>query len=205
MKSPQPRKKAQSKEIDPSQPLPNPQQEAYVLQLRIPGTKPVDAYIAAGYKYNRKASGAKACQLTRMPQIKARLAYLIGEDQKRMHDKGVAERDELAATYTTIIRTNIADFLSVDQDGEMFIQVTKESLASPALKKCKVRRITDEHGNQVMGIHLTDIELVDKVQAGSALARLMGYEPQKNVPVDFGDSTKQFLERVMDKGLTLDD
>jgi len=164
------------------------------------GLTQADAYRKSFPKSRKWTAGTlwkEACILAGKESVRDRIEYL----KSQVASRKIATKEELAEIMTNIARPTIADFIEVDANGEQFVRVTKSTLACHALKKVKVKRITDQQGNTVMGIHLTELELESKVAAAKALADLMGYDAPKKHEVSADEGTREFLARVLGAGL----
>ena len=157
---------------DPSKPIRCARHEAFAQSLFTGKLSQADAFrkhYPHSTKWKDSSVHSKAAQL--VVKVRQRVDWL----NTQVISSKIMTKEEMGEMLTRMAITTPADFLEVDQDGELFVKVTKETMGIEALKKCKVRRITDENGNQVLGIHLTDFELVDKIAILKALADLFGY------------------------------
>jgi len=130
-------------------------------------------------------------------KLRAKVAPRIEWLQEQVASNAILTKTQLAEELSRMFLVTIADFLSLDQDGELFVQITKESMACMALKKIKTKKIVDDAGNTVMGIHLYEIELESKVPVAVALAKLMGYDKEPDFVMDKHTFYKQLMDELV--------
>jgi len=177
---------------DPSKPIKNPRWEGFAQSI-FSGKTQSDAY-RKHYKCTTKKNKTIHESASRLyHKVAARVEWL----QSQVADDGIMTKKDLAKAYSKMFNVTIADFLTLDQDGEMFVQVTEESMASMALKKVKLKKIVDESGNVVIGIHFCDLELESKVAIGTALQKIMGYDKKDENDEDAINVQKRFLDMVL--------
>lgn len=182
---------------DPSKPIKNNRWEAFAQDV-FGGMTQYEAYLKnypVSRKWKRGSVEVEAHKLN--TKILHRTDWL----KSQVASKKIATKEELAEGYSAMWRTTLADFLEVDQDGMQFVKVTKKSMSVLALKKIKAKKITDEAGNTVMGIHLYELELIDRIAAGKALSALMEYDPKPSLNVHADQETREFLSTLLGTGI----
>jgi len=189
-------------ERDPSRPL-RPTEREQFAQAVFAGMSQHNAYIKvyphAGKWKKANAVDSKASQLA--AKVRQRIEYLHSQTANAK----ILTKEQLAEGYSRMFQTTVADFIDVDEHGSQFVKVTKASMAALALKKVKVKQITNSDGETMGGIYLTEIELESKVAAGQALSKLMGYDPRNTVDIHADQETRDFLQSILGRGVTDDD
>ena len=120
------------------------------------------AYIRAGYKPG--GAQVNSSKLLRNPQVKAAIA----EGQMRVAESLQISAEQIAAEYAKIARANIDDFIAVDADNRIRIDLSK---ASRAQRAGLVELTVTDHGEgkpQRVKIKM------GKLQALAALTRHIG-------------------------------
>ena len=137
-----------------------------------------EAYVQAGYKPNTpNAAWAGASRLLSNVKVAGRLEWL---EENSLLDKRKA-RLRLLKNERIIQETTLAHFFDVDQDGQLFCKVTKDSLHNRALRKAKFRRVNDEHGNQIIATEFMEIELEPYATSAKAERDMLGLDaPSKH-------------------------
>lgn len=177
---------------EPSRPYRNVNWESFTQDV-FGGMTPSDAY-REHYPHCR---GWKSVSIhVAASKLRAKVAPRIEWLQEQVASNAILTKTKLAEELSRMFLVTIADFLSLDQDGEPFVQITKESMACMALKKIKAKKIVDDAGNTVMGIHLYEIELESKVPVAVALAKLMGYDKADKNQASYNDICKALIEQL---------
>ncbi|MBO9380038.1 terminase small subunit [Sphingomonas histidinilytica] len=156
--------------------LPNAKHELFA-QERAKGKAPSDAYEAAGFRRNSGNAG----RLDRLPEVQARIAELIG---------AAAERAEITiervmAELGKIGFANMADYISVGDDGDPFVDLSDlDRDKAAAISEVTVEDFKDGRGEDARDVRRVKFKLLDKRAA----------------LVDIGKHLGMFKERVEHTG-----
>jgi phage terminase small subunit len=157
----------------------SPRHERFVAEFLRDGNA-TRAYVRAGYA----ARGAQpsASRLLRDPRIEA----AVDAGRQRIAQALAVTAERMTQEYAKIAFANVGDFVSVDDDGRLRIDLEKASQAQRAgIVELKV----SNHSKQEQTVTLK----LGKLQALAALARQMGGLAAKPKPVDALDTLAEDL------------
>ena len=156
---------------DPSKPLKNARWEAFSNDV-FAGMNQSEAYRKHYDTERYKPETVHQAAARLASKVRARVEWL----QSQVATEKIVSKQEMAEAYSEWWRKySLADFLFIGQDGRRYVEVTKEVLACPILKKVKTREVLSEQGDSVLSIAFTDLEVESRLAIGDRIERLMGY------------------------------
>lgn len=168
----------------PDQPKPLlPRHERFVAEY-LKDLNATQAYIRAGYR--PRGAQASASKLLKQPQIEAAIA----EGQRRLAQTLRITVERMAAEYATIAFANVDDFITVEGDGRVRVDLAKAGRAQRA--GLLELTVTEEREDRPQRVKLK----LGKLQALEGLARRMEMFVEKPPPVIDAAQHEELLYRI---------
>lgn len=181
---PKPKKRYRKKSETPEDARLNIRQMAFVREYVLRGNA-ARAYRLAGYSPDN-ADVHAAILLTR-PNIQKAIREARAEIEKEY----AVSRDRVIGEVARIAFANKLDCFEVDENGNVvpdFKRLTRDKAA--AIQEITVEEYMDGRGDDAERVKRTHVKLYDKQKALADLAKLMGYNEEKdagqhNAPIEF--------------------
>lgn len=157
-----------------------PKHERFCQEFILNGGLQVAAYLKAFPGVSKKAAAANACRLLRSDAVKARIAQLKAELQRRY----AVSADSVVFHLSQVLNVDRAEFLDEKGGVKPLAEISTE-----ALKILDLDFVTDRHGTQ-----RPVYRLPRRLDAVAVLARIMGLD---KTPVRPGDGAEETVTRIV--------
>jgi phage terminase small subunit len=152
--------------------------------------------ISAGFA--RKGARTQGARLLRQ----ATVAEYIAAQQAKLTAKTESMQDRILAELERIAFANLDDFVTIDDDGEAHVDLskaTREQMAALNKLETKTRKIYTPKGEHIATEHHTKIGKDDKLRGLQLLGQTLGMfkSDEVKVTVDVADRLLAARQRVM--------